>query len=67
MARPEKHTCNSCNGTRKCDNCDGKGKVRDFIKAALSLGGVSWSDCSPCDGTGKCQSCEGKGFYWSDK
>lgn len=67
MAKPEKHTCESCGGNRKCNNCDGRGKVRDYIAALVTFGIATWNTCSACDGKRKCPACDGKGFYWSDK
>jgi DnaJ-class molecular chaperone len=43
-------TCSVCDGTGKCQNCGGDGKV------ALLL------TCSVCKGTGKCQNCNGTGY-----
>ena len=38
--------CPTCLGTGKCQNCNGKGKVKIFFK------------CKVCMGTGKCQDCD---------
>jgi DnaJ-class molecular chaperone len=43
-------TCSVCDGTGKCQNCGGDGKV------ALLL------TCSVCKGTRKCQNCDGTGY-----
>jgi len=42
-------TCSVCDGTGKCQNCGGDGKVYLLVT------------CSVCKGSGKCQACNGTG------
>lgn len=46
--------CKGCGGTRRCKNCDGKGKK-------MTSSTLGYERCKLCDGTGKCSACGGSG------
>ncbi len=48
--------CSSCNGTKRCDNCAGRGE-KEFDSG---YDGLKIMDCPVCDGTGKCQTCKNR-------
>ena len=51
--------CPSCNGTRRCDQCDSRGyKVR-----RISGGRIKMQDCIACV-IESCQACGNKGYFW---
>lgn len=44
-------TCTQCQGTGKCNFCNGSGK--DYAH----------HDCGTCKGSGRCYRCQGSGVY----
>lgn len=48
--------CHTCQGSRICSLCKGKGKLPTY---GDGLGGGGEIDCGQCKGTGKCPTCNG--------
>lgn len=53
--------CSSCNNTKKCPTCKGRGKIfeRSNERERSALGGSlsNSKKCTACNGTGKCEDC----------
>lgn len=50
-------TCEQCEGTTDCWNCDGNGR----LWVTCNLGGEHEIDCDYCSSTGVCSKCGGSG------
>jgi hypothetical protein len=48
--------CATCNGTKKCTSCKGRGKITE--RATSALGSSTQRKCSTCAGSGRCKSCQ---------
>ena len=55
--------CGLCNGTGKCQKCDGTGHEDEFYDRSELFGLDNYRDntCRTCYGTGKCERCDGNG------
>ena len=63
VAPPEPVTCKSCNGSGKCHQCEGSGRVVVGRSAGFagSSGYPIYGECPRCGGTKNCQTCNGRG------
>ena len=62
----EKIKCSKCEGTRKCKECNGTGRIA-IEKTGINLGGGSgtyneYRRCPLCDGKKTCYWCGGTGY-----
>jgi len=61
VAAPAVSRCTACDGTGKCDRCNGSGVSPHALKGShLS------AKCLRCLGSGKCKACQGTGWVGAD-